>query len=427
MGTIRAFNPSKPFVITALITLMAGSTIGSIWMMTTYGVILPAELAHTVHLHKLLQIDGFLTMIIMGVGYLIVPRFRNITIPSVKLVYVSYGLVLVPVIFSVIVSSSTLESSIYFIMSSLASFCRLLGVGIFCFLIMLTIRKSPKLLRLADYFISLSVSLMTMLAFSEILNYDVLTQNIQLWMMFPIIMIFGIQYKTLPSFIGFIWPRKIPSFMSALFLTISLGLGITSSLFQNTMLLEIMFRIAIFGGVACFTWALNIFTGFDTSTILKLSQGEKKARYKFTLAIAKLSFSLLIIGCVLSILSVLFSGNFVIYDMWIHITAIGFIGLTVAMYLPLMLSPILGRPVRFIYISKLPIWLILISLVIRTVGDIYVQHTSNSDGSYSQLLASALSLSGWLVVAAILSFMFMVHRSINMPAKIYSQDETTPL
>ena len=281
---------------------------------------------------------------------------------------------------------------------------------------MLTIRKSPKLLRLADYFISLSVSLITILAFSEILNYDVLTQNIQLWMMFPIIMIFGIQYKTLPSFIGFIWPRKIPSFMSALFLTISLGLGITSSLFQNTMLLEIMFRIAIFGGVACFTWALNIFTGFDTSNILKLSQGEKKARYKFTLAIAKLSFSLLIIGCVLSILSVLFSGNFVIYDMWIHITAIGFIGLTVAMYLPLMLSPILGRPVGFIYISKLPIWLILISLVIRTVGDIYVQHTSNSDGSYSQLLASALSLSGWLVVAAILSFMFMVHRSINMPA-----------
>lgn len=106
---------------------MAGSSIGSIWMMTTYGVILPAELAHTVHLHKLLQIDGFLTMIIMGVGYLIVPRFRNITIPSVKLVYVSYGLVLVPVIFSVIVSSSTLESSIYFIMSSLASFCRLWG------------------------------------------------------------------------------------------------------------------------------------------------------------------------------------------------------------------------------------------------------------------------------------------------------------
>lgn len=113
--------------------------------------------------------------------------------------------------------------------------------------------------------------------------------------------------------------------------------------------------------------------------------------------------------------------------MWIHITAIGFIGLTVAMYLPLMLSPILGRPVRFMYISKLPIWLIMISLVIRTIGDIYVHHTSNSDESYSQLLALALSLSGWLVVAAILSFIFMIHRSINMPAKIYSQDETSPL
>jgi hypothetical protein len=80
--------------------------------MKTYGAKLTAELVHTVHLHKLLQFDGFLTMIIMGVGYLIVPLFRNMAIPSVKLVYVSYVLVLVSIIFSVIVSSSTLESSI---------------------------------------------------------------------------------------------------------------------------------------------------------------------------------------------------------------------------------------------------------------------------------------------------------------------------
>ena len=48
--------------------------IGSIWMMTN-GVILPAELISTIHLHKLLQFDGFITMIIMGIGYLIVPHF----------------------------------------------------------------------------------------------------------------------------------------------------------------------------------------------------------------------------------------------------------------------------------------------------------------------------------------------------------------
>jgi hypothetical protein len=294
-------------------------------------------------------------------------------------------------------------------------------------MIMMTIRTSPKLLRLADYFIALSVFLFVILAFADILNYDNITQNIQLWIMFPIIMIFGIQYKTLPSFIGFIWPRKIGSIMSAVFLTLSSGLGIASSYYHDTLILEFISRIVLLAGVACFTWGLNIFAGFDTSDIMKLSLGEKRARYKFTLVISKLSFMLLLIGIVLSILSVLFSDNFVLYDMWIHITTIGFIGLTVAMYLPLMLSPILGRPVRFIHFSKLPIWLIVTSLVIRTIGDIFVDLISNSGESHYQLSTFLLSLSGWIVVAAILSFMYMVHRSINMPAKIYSQDETTPL
>ena len=407
--------------------LMVGSVIGSIWLMTMYGVTLPDGLIRTVHLHKLLQLDGFITMIIMGVGYLIVPRFRNIAIPSVKLVYVSYIFILLSIIFSITISSSSSASSPNNILNLLANFCRLVGVGIFSVMILFTLRTSPKLLRLADYFIALSVFLFVILAFSDILNHDELTRNIQLWIMFPIIMIFGIQYKTLPSFIGFIWPRKKGSVMSAVFLTISLGLGIASSFYHDTMLLEIIFRIALLAGVVSFTFALNIFAGFDTSDIMKLSLGEKKARYKFTLIISKLSFTLLLIGIVLSILSVIFSDNFVLYDMWIHIVTIGFIGLTVAMYLPLMLSPILGRPVRFVHINKLPIWLIVTSLVIRAIGDIFVNPISNSGEPNHHLLTFTLSLSGWIVVAAIISFMFMVHRSINMPAKIYSRDETTPL
>ena len=209
--------------------LMVGSVIGSIWLMSMYGVTLPAELVRTVHLHRLLQLDGFITMIIMGVGYLIVPRFRNIAIPSVKLVYVSYILILLSIILSAIISSSSSVSSANNIINLLAHFCRLVGVGIFSVLILFTLRTSPKLLRLADYFIALSVFLFVILAFSDILNYGEIARNIQLWIMFPIIMIFGIQYKTLPSFIGFIWPRKKGSVMSAVFLTISLGLGIASS------------------------------------------------------------------------------------------------------------------------------------------------------------------------------------------------------
>jgi hypothetical protein len=75
-------------------------------MMMMYGVILPAELANTIQLHKILQFEGFITLIIMGIGYLIVPRFRNVSVPSIKPVYVSYGLILASVIFSIIVSTS---------------------------------------------------------------------------------------------------------------------------------------------------------------------------------------------------------------------------------------------------------------------------------------------------------------------------------
>lgn len=407
--------------------LILGSTIGSIWMMTIYGLIFPTELVSIINLHKLVQFDGFITLIIMGIGYLIVPRFRNVSIPSVKLAYASYALILTSIIFSIIVSSSGILPFIHAFGSLLADICRVLGVGIFCVMIILVMRTRPKLLRMADYFIGLSVVLFAILAVSHSLNYSRITDNIQLWLMFPIMMIFGIEYKTLPSFIGFIWPRKSPSVISAILLTLSLVSGLVSSFFHDNIVISVLSSFSFLAGVVCFTWALNIFAGFDTSNILKLSIGEKKARYSYTLKLAKLSFAFLLTGIILSIISVRFPGVFVLYDMWIHITAIGFIGLTVALYLPLMLSPILGRIVRFSHFSKLPIWIIIISLGFRAIGDIFIQVISQSRELSYQYLALPLSLSGWMIVAAILSFMFMIHRSMNIGAQVFTEDGTTPL
>jgi hypothetical protein len=113
--------------------------------------------------------------------------------------------------------------------------------------------------------------------------------------------------------------------------------------------------------------------------------------------------------------------------MWIHIIAIGFIGLTIALYLPLLLSPILGRTIRFTHFSKLPVWLIVISLSVRVEGDIFIQTISYSGEVSYQYLAISLSLSGWLIVAAILSFMFMVHRSMNVASKVFTEDGTTAI
>ena len=406
--------------------LIIGSALGSIWIMMIYGLKLPAELMSRVNLHVLLQFDGFLTLMIMGMGYLIVPRFRNITIPSIKIAYVSYVLTLISIICSIVVSWSSVPQMIHDFGSFLADTFRVLAVGIFCFIIIWILRVRPKLLRMADYFIGMSVVLFGTLTVLHSFNFNVITNNILLWLMFPILMIFGVEYKTLPSFIGFIWPRKLPSLISATQLTLSPCCGI-ASVFYNSILLSTLFQFSFLAGAICFAWAHNIFVGFDTSKIMQLSKGEKKARYKYTLFIAKLSFAFLFVGITLSITSIYLPNIFVIYDMWIHIIAIGFIGLTIALYLPLLLSPILGRTIRFTHFSKLPVWLIVISLSVRVVGDIFIQSISYSGEVSYQYLAISLSLSGWLIVAAILSFMFMVHRSMNVASKVFTEDGTTAI
>jgi hypothetical protein len=406
------FKPSKPFVITALIMLLIGSVLGSLWMMTIFGMSLPGALITIISLHKLAQFNGFITLIIMGIGYLLVPRFRNISLPSVSLVYASYVLILTSIIFSMVTVLST--SQWYYNVGSLVeNICRISGVTIFSIIVALVLRTRPKLLKMADYFIALCIMLFVILTISQSLNYDKISGNIQLWLMFPIMMIFGIEYKTLPSFIGFIWPRKTLSVISAALLTLSMGCGLLSTIYQDNMLIQTLFYFSLLTAAATYAFALNVFVGFDNSNILLLSMGEKKARYKYTLVLVKLSYMFLFIGIALSIISLFFSGIFALYDMWIHIIAIGFIGVTIALYFPLMLSPILGRTVRFLHFSKIPIWLIIISLSLRAVGDFFIQIVPHSTEIPYQLLVIPLSLSGWMIVAAIMSFMFIIHRSIN--------------
>lgn len=102
----HVFSLSKPFVITAIIMLLIGSVVGSFWMMAIFGVILPEAIARTTSLHTFLQFDGFITLIVMGISYMIIPRFRNISIPSVNIAYTSYALIIISIILSVLTEIS---------------------------------------------------------------------------------------------------------------------------------------------------------------------------------------------------------------------------------------------------------------------------------------------------------------------------------
>lgn len=399
-GDIRVSPVSRPFVVAAVVLVFIGSITGSVWMMYLLGADVAFARA-AFPLHKVFQVDGFLTLLVMGVGYMIVPRFRNIQLPSTRLAYLSFFLV----VFSIAASIASVAGSD---LSKLGLIARTLGISIFAAMTLWTLRVHPKLLLMADYFIALSVLILLVINVMHLFDYarsGSSLSEVQVLLLFPILTIFGVQYKTMPSFIGFIRPRKRLSMISFGLAAASAVLVLLSAMYSNP-LLAVIFNAVFLACVATFTGAIYTFGGFDNSEILRLIHGEKKARYMYTVRHSRLGFMFLLAGTAVA-LAFNVSNSFILYDLAIHYTAIGFIGTTIALYLPLMLPPITGKMVHFARFNNLPISLIVAALGIRTVGDYVITFHAVSSASF------ALMSTGWLVVAALSAFVIMIHRSMK--------------
>jgi hypothetical protein len=214
-----------------------------------------------------------------------------------------------------------------------------------------------------------------------------------------------VQYKTMPSFLGFIRPRTKLSAVAVGLAAASVILGLSSAL-QGGPALAIAFNTALLGCAVAFARAVYTFGGFDNAEILRLIQGEKKARYMYTVRHSRLAFLFLFAGAAAA-LAFNASSSFILYDLAIHYASIGFIGTTIALYLPLMLPPITGRMVHFTRFSSLPVMLVVAALAVRTAGDLAITFQTSTAASF------ALMSTGWLVVAALLSFVIMIHRSMK--------------
>jgi hypothetical protein len=393
-------------------------------MMSFFGIGLPQVFHNSFQLHKTLQIDGFLTLLIMGIGYMIIPRFRNIPLASTSLAYLSFLLVLCSItIYAIHQVLPTIDNNNNMIKWS--NLLRLLGITIFAIIIFLALRVKPKLLRLSDYFIALSIITLIIINLVQSVGYYEYNNNnslphIQLWLLFPILMIYGIEYKTLPSFIGFIRPRRILGFVSFGLVSASIVFGLLSTLlYEESNLFSIIFNIVFLFSALTFGSAVYITGSFDNSSeIRRLIQGEKKARYNYIAIHIKLSFLLLYIGITMAFLFNLFHEAFAFYDLAIHIIAIGFIGSTITLYLPLMLPPIIGRTIHFTNFNKIPLFLIILSLSIRAIGDFAMTQSSPLSLvpfhlDQSIIMLHFFRLSSWFIVAAMLIFVIMIHRSLS--------------
>lgn len=288
-SNIKVNIVSKPFIISAVIFVFAGSIIGSIWIMALLGAEDLGFASNSFPLHRTFQVDGFLTLLIMGVGYMIVPRFRNVKLSSSSLAYLSFALIILSIVIFTI-SSFSHET---LLLSS--NFARFLGVSIFAGIMIWMLRIHPSLLRTADYFIGLSVVVLLLVSLFHVIlaaveiarpsgdigrgNGNIMSE-VQMFMLFAVLMIFGVEYKTLPSFLGFIRPRRKQAM-------VSFGLGVTSiilgisSMFSSDTILAGTFNIVLLGCVITFGRAVYIFGGFDNREILRVLQGERKARYSY--------------------------------------------------------------------------------------------------------------------------------------------------
>ena len=401
-----------PIIISAIIFILVGSFIGTIWFAFILKVNIPVFNGSIFNLHRIFQLESGLTLLIMGIGFMIVPRFRNISIGSLKIIKISFLSIILSTFLVIVSTINIYESIINERILFISEIFRIFGILLFVGKLIDTIKIQPKLLRTADYFIGFSsiclliVSVLTLFN----LNDNTLT-DIEIQLLFPIIMIFGIEYKTLPSFLGFIRPRKKLGILSLLFLITAFVLGITKLFINGYTVLPILFNLFLIFSSITFSISIYLYNNYENKKYILQSPADKKERYLYTLHHTRISFYFLYGGLFLGILFYIFDKKFMFYDLSIHFIAIGFIGITIASYFPMMIAPIFGKPIVVKKINKIPLILIIISLLTRTIGMVYISYFN---GTGFSILQSLTSISGFLILLAIIIFIALMYKSIKL-------------
>jgi hypothetical protein len=401
-----------PIIISAIIFILVGSFIGTIWFAFILKVNIPLFTGSIFNLHRIFQLESGLTLLIMGIGFMIVPRFRNISIGSLTIIKISFLSIIISTFLVIVSTINIYESIINERILFISEIFRIFGVMLFVGKTIDTLKIRPKLLRTADYFVGFSSICLLIVSILNLfkLNDNTLT-DIEIQLLFPIIMIFGIEYKTLPSFLGFIRPRKKFGIVSLLFLIIAFILGITKFFINDYVVLPILFNLFMMFSSITFSISIYLYNNYENKKYILQSAIDKKERYLYTLYHTRISFYFLYVGLFLGILFYIFDKKFMFYDLSIHFIAIGFIGITIASYFPMMIAPIFGKPIIVKKINKIPLILIIFSLLTRTIGMVYTSYFNSSGFSFLQSLTS---ISGFLILLAIIIFIALMYKSIKL-------------
>jgi len=386
---------SRPFVKAAVITLFIGTSIGTIYMLMLSGMNIHNAIGNTLLLHRELQ-SSAVTILIMGVMYMLVPRIRSIKFKNVLEARISFILIIA----SLILYPLAIYINDYYIIIAYY-IVRLTALAIFAYVIASMLKVAPRVGRVSDYYFVLA--LIMLIAYNVILAIDYNMDNLNrvyIWLCFVVYVIFGVQYKTVPIFFGRATPIK--------------GLDILAFILASISALLLLIQIRVYAYTLLiatsmiFAYSIYVMSKYRIPEFLYTSEDpqarEKISRLKFFIPLLRVSYIMLVLGLVTALLYDL-TPTFALYDLAIHIVTIGFIGITIMNFMPIMLPPILGKDVNYTRFNMLPLIMLLAGIVVRVAWNILPFIT--------QVDRLMLGMSGFIVLLAMILYIRMIHSSME--------------
>ena len=387
---------SRPFVKASVITLFIGTALGSIYMLVLSGLSIP--IPALLPLHREVQTSA-VTLLVIGVMYMLVPRMRSIRFEYIDAAKVSLLLML-----SSLVAYPFMLWSAYAV--PITYTLRISALSLFAAVTISMLRVAPRSGKLADYYLVLA--LVMLLAYNSILVLDVVIHalnRVYIWLSSIIFVIFGVQYKAVPVFFNRSRPMQPYD-------RIAFVLAAVSALLL--LFFDILYAsIAMIASALVYSYSIYIMRAYRIPDFLINSDSEdareKVARIRYLILLLRISYTMLIIGVCIALLYSI-TPAFALYDLAIHMVTMGFIGVTIMNFMPIMLPPIVGRNINYVRFNGIPLILLLAAIGVRVLWNLLPLVIG--------IDRAVLGISGIITIIAMLLYIRMIHNAMDPPIDV---------
>jgi len=345
-------------VVGALFGLL-GSIFGAIWLAVLWGIRVPFD--RLILTHPGLQLHGFLTLFIMGVAYVLIPRFKNKRISGFSLAHFA--------ILSAVVADGILLIGQGRAAQIASDLMLMIGAVSFAIFLIPILGRPREPLALAEPYMHLSVAALILMSTAKLLADILFLEGRYIYLHpgylglsilgFPGMMIFGVSIRTIhfrpvslrrgPTRVAL--PVATAAVLTSFASILSYDFGILVPV--SLLLFAIAFTLLVY--------STRMIAHADRSIINRMNLRDKLRYLYFSRALTISGYWLLIgigFATVYSFMSLLGLESLDLRDSMIHALTIGFIGTMIMAYAPILLPPLLSGRTPYTGLSLLPVYLV---------------------------------------------------------------------